>query len=390
MDRHRQEDSADWRQATLTVTRGVGGVTELATAVCAKTELGHSLIDTVTLSWLDERAAHNPRLRDAAYDEWFLARVRTTLRCSLKTLQASKEVPAKLERLLLQVVGRDCGRALAVWKQRAGIHDDAAVRQPDVMDVAAPQTRRVADEEEDGPVWSNLLAGQSLSLEARTSTLMALTAPEENDVRSLMHDPDKLATLCRPSGEFDLKKLAGYLGLSPRSTRKYLQRLKKEIARVKAMVPRSFQTVYDRLTALATGKPDALTGLELRQLLFDLVRSLAVGFDPTNFDAQGVQKLKPAQFNSVVDSLLGERDFCEASEDRSIMERIMQQAVRIREALELSDVNAAYVQTAPLVLDAARLQDPAAPERLQILINYVYLLELAGWYDACPGGAACH
>jgi len=196
-------------------------------------------------------------------------------------------------------------------------------------------------------------------------------------------DPDAIAALCDGSGEFDVGRIAHAFGWSRRETRRLLSYFRREICKVKPMVPRMFRDVCRRLSKLAATSFEGLADAELRRELFDLSRSLAKSFAPENVDARAVKKLDLSDFNTTLDLLLDEWPVLDLPEQRSTLERLMQSIVQVCEALEAGDINRAFVRSGPLILNAARVQHHMSPSRLQVLLAYTYLLRVAGWYDVC-------
>ncbi|MBU0638541.1 MAG: hypothetical protein KKB50_06725 [Planctomycetes bacterium] len=316
--------------------------------------------------------------RDA--DTAFVRRVCSKLMVDLRYLGDLADLPAaQKERILLRAVSKWCYRTAGEKAQR---NAQGTSRSP--REAYLPRPDEVLDRHHPAPLsdeeaqarWAELLEQAAPSRLARLATRLALYVEDAADLEDLLNCEQR----------FDVGRLSRTLGCTRAQVRELLAVWRREICKVKAMVPRAFRDVYQRLNRLAAASFQGLADWDLRCELFDISRSLAFAFGPEDADARAVKPLEALEFNTTVDLLLDERSFSERPEQRTVLEQLMQSIVHVREALQAGDTNRAFAHSARLVLEAARVQHHAGPARLQILQAYTYFLRLAGWFEQVVQG----
>jgi hypothetical protein len=368
-------NGAGWQHVARGIlsAKEVGGIERLALHAKAKAKKVESVIEAVAQAWLEDRSQRRGAISETAILNKFFEFARAKLGWELRHLAQCDLPPETKVDIFIRNSGQACARAL-----RESLR---AQKRTDVL--TAQAARRRAEEigrrnrpaGDEPPVYL-LLEKTDLSTNAKLAVLLA----------AYWLDIPALEEACIIRDGLNLKKLAKYMGLQAKELRESQRILQRSIANVKRKVPAAFRNIHRQLSKLATCRPQGIAGLDLRQQVFDLARSLAAGFAPENLDTPGIRPLHPLELDETVDLLLDEYILAEVPHDREVVERLMQWVVRLREALGDGDLERAFALAGPFVLDAARLQQPLAPERLQICLAYTYLLKIAGWIDACLQG----
>ncbi|HUU97512.1 MAG TPA: hypothetical protein VM487_17390 [Phycisphaerae bacterium] len=365
----------DERQAKASRARAIiqqkGGIEALVTQV--DSESTGTALELLVWNEVQDRAPSPSDESGCDVDTAFVRRVCSKLRFELRHLSdLDLSIPQK-EESLLRAVHSSCRRTRSERDGRYLARVPAAI-DPGHLD------KMPGHGQASGP-------GDSSSLSQWWHDVRATVLSQREQLAPLLalyeRDPDAISALCDGAGQFDVGRISRKFGWSRRETRRLLSYLRREINKVKPMVPRMFRDVCRRLSKLAATSFEGLADAELRRELFDLSRSLAQSFGPENVDVRAVKKLDLSDLNVTLDLLLDEWTVFDLPEQRSTFEHLMQNIVRVCEALEAGDVNRAFVHSAPLILNAARIQHHMSPSRLQVLQAYTYLLRLAGWYDAC-------
>ena len=296
------------------------------------------------------------------------AKLRPTLR---KLVEATPDV-ARLETNFLRAVQRQVERSRRVFlaKYESGAapllaeeedrHSSSRNRAREEIRTAAECFRPVLDGRWTPPHTVELLK----YLEAWAEEPVADASPLDDD------------------GVLDAGALAERLGLTPREVQRIIRVVRKEGSPVREQPPRQFRKVHKRLMKFASEPWGSLADAELREEIFRLSRDLAFSFGPHDAIAKGARMLDRGEFSGAVNTLLDERAFTEALEQRTVLERQMQTILRICEAFEASNLNEAFKLSGVFLLDAARIQHHTSPERLQTLLAYTHLLQLGKQYEA--------
>ncbi|MGD2111331.1 MAG: hypothetical protein PVI86_18285 [Phycisphaerae bacterium] len=247
-----------------------------------------------------------------------------------------------------------------------------------VEELAAQRPRQACEGDDEAGEFYGDFKSEVLSKNAAAYPILALF---EEDV-------DNVERLRGKNGRFDAARIARRLGYTSHDARElasYLnsavERYRKKLAKMNQLLSRPLRTLHDRLKKLATESAPALPPTELRAELFDLSRSLVACFDREVVVARGIRGLRRSDFDDTENLLLDEHKSRDAGHDRTVLGRLMQAAVHIREALEDGDVNRMFAHVPLFVLDAARMQLADGPARPQILLAYTYTLRLTAQYD---------
>jgi len=356
------------RERAQLILRESGGIEHLCGQVAE--DQTRAILELLILNEAPERAPHSESHTEPDVDTAFVRRVCSKLVCDLRYLPDVDLPAARKEEYFLRSVSKRCRQT---EREREGRYDTRVPRTVGLLDEVQDQPQ--AAEEPAGretPVWWDTLRTAVLKRQARLGPLLAAY-----DTR-----PDQAEDLLNQQGRFDVAKVARAFGWTGRETRRLLAQLKKEIRKVKPMVPRSFRDLCDRLTKLAATSFEGLADVEFRQELFDLSRSLSTSFAPENVDARAVKKLTRSDFDVAVDLLIDEWQYSDLPQQRTVLDRLRESFFKVRETLEAGEVEQAFAMSPRLVLDAACVQHHMSPARLQVLLAYSYFLRVAGVYDA--------
>lgn len=355
----------------LEIIRSCGGVDELARNLDG--DATRRALQLLIMNEAEECGPLPDDVRGTDNDRYtaFMARVCSKLRCDLRQLgelTVSEETKAAY---LLRSVRKNC-RSVRVEYSRRHTIEPATTTDSGFVENAAAPSEPLAAEAEPLPAWWEAVRRRLPSPLARLGVMLA----------SFVGDHDNLDAIFRSNGRVDVGRLAALLRCSRSDVEKVLAALRKEVVKVRQSVPRPFLAIHRELSQLATTSFAGLADCELRQKLFEISRGLAYSFGPDDAIARGARRLDRAVFSQAIDMLLDEREFSPEPEPRTVLERLMQSIVRVREAFEKADIDAAFTYSAMLVLDAARVQHHVGAPRLQVLMAYTYFLWLGGWYDA--------
>ena len=356
------------RERARLILRESGGIEHLCEQVTQ--DRTRAALELLVLNEAPERAPHSDATAEPDVDTAFVRRVCSKLACDLRYLPDVDWSADRKEDYFLRALSKRCHQTA---REREGRYDTRVPRAAGLLDDVPDQPQPV--EESAGrevPVWWDTLRTAVLKRQARLEPLLAAY-----DAR-----PDQAEELLDSQGRFDVAKVARTFGWTGRETRRLLAQLKKEIRKVKPMVPRSFRDLCDRLSKLAATSFEGLADVEFRQELFDLSRSLSTSFAPENVDARAVRKLTRADFEVAVDLLIDEWQFSDRPQQRTVLDRLRESFYQVRESLEAGEVEKAFALSPRLVLDAACVQHHMSPARLQVLLAYSYFLRVAGVYDA--------
>ncbi|HNQ24646.1 MAG TPA: hypothetical protein PKK06_16300 [Phycisphaerae bacterium] len=364
-------DTTCKRERALLVIRERGGIEYLATH--ADADATRDVLELLVLNEMPDRAPHEGTDGLPDSDTAFVRRVCGKLACDLRFLLDVEWTQTRKEDYFIQTINKRCRQT---QREREGRYDALAPRAAGLL--GAVEDRRSSPEPETEakaeprPVWWNTLQSAVLSRRERLAPLLALYEKQ----------PEEGEALLNGRGRFDIHKVARQFGWTRRETRLLLTQLKREIGKVRPMVPRSFRDLCNRLAKLASTSFEGLADVEFRRELFDLSRSLATSFDPANVDARSVRRLRKSDFDAAVDLLIDEWQVSPLPQQRSILDRLRQSIFEVREALERGEVERAFGASPRLVLDAACVQHHLSSARLQVLLAYSYFLRVAGLYDA--------
>ncbi|UCF32635.1 MAG: hypothetical protein JSV78_09910 [Phycisphaerales bacterium] len=366
---------ACWQNLVRRILRAkeVGGIQSLALQAKARTKEFETVVEAIAQIWLEDHSKHGGDVSETATLKKFFELARAKLGWEVRHLAKCDLPSERMEAIFIRNTGQACARALGESRRtqkRAALFTAQAARQH--AEEIGGHNRPVGEE----PPILLTLEKTALSTNAKLAVLLALYWLDSSPLKDAYIIRDRL----------NLKKLAKYTGLQAKELRESQRIPERSIAKVKRRVPPAFWNIDKQLSKLAASRPQGVAGLDLRQQGFDLARSLAAGFAPENLDTPGVAPPHLPEFDETVDLLLDEYKLAEVPRDREIVERLMQSVVRLREALGDGDLERTFALAGPFVLDAARLQQPLAPERLQICLAYTYLLKIAGWVDACLQG----
>ena len=355
-------------ERALLIIRSRGGIEHLS---CHPgDEDTRSALELLVLNEKPDRAPYAEDEGGSDVDSAFLRRVCSKLICDLRYLPDVDWDEPKKEEYFLRTIHKRCRQT---ERERDGRYDHHAPHAAGLMgEVAderppAPRSARRAQ-----PTWWHLLRDAVLSRQSRLAPLLALY--EEH--------PDRCEALLDKQGRFNLAEVAEAFGWTRRECRTLLTQLRREIGKVRPMVPRSFRDLCNRLNKLAATSFEGLADVEFRRELFDLSRSLATSFEPDNVDARAVRKLSKEDFDVAVDLLIDEWQFSDQPQQRTTLDRLRESIMHVRDALQSGSVEQAFAASPRLVLDAACVQHHLSPSRLQVLLAYSYFLRVGGLYDA--------